>query len=101
MRTAAIGTGSAADQVNGVAILLRQCEDLAAVEYRWPRLVRALEAIADRAAAVRRRGGEPAGLDGSLAWLTEVVHDHPALRGLDGAPMRQELLLLIDRIAGR
>jgi hypothetical protein len=101
MRTAAPGTGSIADQVNAVAMTLRQCEDLPAVEYRWPRLVRVLEGSAEWAAQVRRRGGEPAGLDGALGWLHQVVQDHPALRGPDGAPMRQELLLLIDRIAGR
>ena len=101
MRTAAIGTGSIADQLNGVAILLRGCEDIATIEWAWPRLVRALEAVAERAAAVRRRGGEPAGLQGSLAWLRQVVQDHGALSGPDGEPMRQELLLLIDRIAGR
>jgi hypothetical protein len=101
MTGAAIGTGSISDQVNAVAMTLRQCDDLAAVEYRWPQLIRVLKGSAERAARVRRRGGEPAGLDGALAWLSEVVHTHPSLRGPRGAPMRQELLLLVDRIAGR
>src|SRR5262249_52166426 len=34
MSTAAIGTGSAADQLNQVVMTLKRCEDLRAVEYR-------------------------------------------------------------------
>jgi len=92
MRTATIGSGSIADQLNATAILLKGCADLREIEYRWPRLVRALEGCADRAASVRSRGGEPANLDGSLAWLTEVIHAHPALEGPGGEPIRGELL---------
>jgi hypothetical protein len=101
MRTIAPGNGSVADQLNACAIQLRECADLAEVEYHWPRLVRSLEAIAARARLVRRRGGEPAGLDGSLGWLAEVIHDAPGLQGPGGEPLRMELLLLVDRIAGR
>jgi hypothetical protein len=73
MRTASIGAGSIADQVNAVAIHLRQCADLRELEYRWPRISRTLDALADRAASVQRRGGSPMNFDGALAWLTEVV----------------------------
>ena len=100
MRTQ-IDSGSIPDRLNAVAMTLRECEDLTTIAWRWPTIVRALKAIAERTASVRCRGGEPAGLAGSLAWLHQVVQDHAALSGPDGAPMRQELLLLIDRIAGR
>jgi hypothetical protein len=98
MRTIAPGTGSLADQLNGVAMTIRQCADLREIEYRWPRLVRTLGALAERAASVRRRGGEPVGIAGPLDWLRQVVEDHPALQGPEGAGMRDELLALIRRI---
>jgi hypothetical protein len=48
MRTSAIGAGSPADVINGVAIALAQCGDLPTVSRAWPRPVRALEGIARR-----------------------------------------------------
>ena len=99
MRTAAIGTGSIADQLNAVAIILHGFADLAELEYRWPRLVRSLEALGNRAASVRARGGMPLGLDGPLDLLRQVVRDHPAFAEPGGEPLRVELLGLARRIA--
>ena len=96
MRTATIGSGSISDRINGVTAQLKGCEDLHQVEWAWSRIVRALEDVSRRCWLVRSRGGEPPNLDGSLGWLAEVIHAHPALKGPGG-----ELLLLIDRIAGR
>jgi hypothetical protein len=99
MRTTAIGTGSVADQVNAVAILLQGLPDRAAVEYRWSRIVRALEAVRTRCGAVRCRGGRPVGVDGPMAWLDQVVRGHPALQEPGAEPLRAELLALIGSIA--
>jgi hypothetical protein len=95
-----LGTGSIIDQLNAVAITLRELENLPAVAWRWGRVVGALGLVADRVTAIRRRGGDP-GIDGSLAWLTEVIHGHQALQAPGAEPLREELLLLVDRIAGR
>jgi hypothetical protein len=68
MRTQ-IDSGSIVDRLNAVAMTLRECEDLPAVAWKWGRIVRALELIADRAASVRRRGGSLTSVAGPLDWL--------------------------------
>jgi hypothetical protein len=98
MRTAAIGTGSVADQLNGLVILLNGCADLREIEYRWPRLVRGLENVANRVSVARSRGGSIPGLDTAAAWLESTVRDHAALQGPDGEPIRTELLGIVGRI---
>jgi hypothetical protein len=98
MRTIAPGTGSIADQLNAVAIVIRACADLPELEYRWPRIVRSLKASTDRAGRVRRHGGAPVGIDGPIAWLEATVKDHPALREPGAEPLQSELLGLIRRV---
>ena len=97
MRTQ-IDSGSIVDRLNAVAMTLRECEDIPAVAWKWGRIVRALELIADRAASVRRRGGSLASVAGPLDWLDQVVRHHPALQETEGAALRDELLALIRRI---
>jgi hypothetical protein len=93
-----LGAGSMSDRLNAVVMTLQECEDLPAVAWKWGRIVRALELIADWATSIRRRGGEPPGIDGPLAWLQSAVENHPALQTSEGAGLRDELLGLIRRI---
>jgi hypothetical protein len=98
MRTQ-LGAGSIADRLNAVAMTVQECEDLPAVAWKWSRIVRARELIADRAAVVRRPGGSLASVAGPLDWLDQVVRDHPALQESEGRGLQAELLTLIRRIA--
>ena len=97
MRTQ-LSAGSIADRLNAVVMTVQECEDLPAIAWKWSRIVRALELIADRAAVVRRRGGSLASVAGPLDWLDQVVRHHPALQETEGAGLRDELLALIRRI---
>ena len=98
MSTAAIGTGSAADQLNQVVMTLKRCEDLRAVEYRWPKLVRTLESVVRRVSLIRARGGSSPAVAGPLAWMEQVVKDYPALQVPGAGPVAEELLAFVDRI---
>jgi hypothetical protein len=75
----AIGTGSAADQINALVMQLRGIADLAELEYRWPRIVRTLESLVHCLSLAKVRGGSSPAVAGPLAWLDQVVTDHPAL----------------------
>ena len=97
MRTQ-LSAGSIADRLNAVVMTVQECEDLPAIAWKWSRIVRALELIADRAAVVRRRGGSLASVAGPLDWLDQVVRHRPALQETEGAGLRDELLALIRRI---
>ena len=97
MRTQ-LSAGSIADRLNAVVMTVQECEDLPAIAWKWSRIVRALELIADRAAVVRRRGGSLASVAGPLDWLDQVVRHHPALQETEAAGLRDELLALIRRI---
>jgi hypothetical protein len=103
MRTIAPVPGGVADRINACAIQLKGLTDPAEVAYRFPKLARSLQAIANRAAAVRRHSGEPAGIDGPLSGLAQVVREHAAFDEPGGEPLRSELLRLVERVrtAGR
>ena len=94
-----LDAGWIANRLNAVAMTLQECEDLPVVAWKWGRIVRALELIADRAASVRCRGGSPTAIAGPLDWLDQVVRNHPALQEPGAEPLRDELLGLIRRIA--
>jgi hypothetical protein len=98
MRHPATGVGSPADQLQSVAILLSQCEDRAAIERRWPRLMGTLEAVLRRVGVVRHRGGSSPAVAAALPWLAATVHDHPGLAEPESAELRAELLSIIGRI---
>jgi hypothetical protein len=93
-----IGTGSIIDQLNAVAITLRELENLPAVAWRWGRVVGALEDVVRRLSVVRRQGGATASVAGPVAWLEATVRDHPAMQEPGAEPLREELLRLADRI---
>jgi hypothetical protein len=100
----AIGTGSISDQLNAVAITLRECPSLAAVEGRLSRITSSLDGLAERITGCRRRGGVPIGVTPALKWLNQVVRELPALDGPEGEPIRGELQALVSRLrllAGR
>jgi hypothetical protein len=100
----AIGTGSISDQLNAVAITLRECPSLAAVESRLSRITHTLDGLAERIAGCRRRGGVPIGVAPALKWLDQVVRELPALDGPEGEVIRQELRAVVTRLrllAGR
>jgi hypothetical protein len=97
MRHAALGTRSINDQLNAVAILLKSCEDRAAIEHQWGRIVKALKWAAGRARAVRLKGGLPR--IEALTWLESTIREHEAFIRLDGESLQAELLTLIRRIA--
>jgi hypothetical protein len=99
MRTAAIDSGSISDRLNAVTALLKSCPDLAAIRYRWSRIVQRLQGVLDRTSLVQRRGGEPVGITAPLAWLESTIREHEAFTGLDGESLRAELLEMIRRIA--
>jgi hypothetical protein len=104
MRTTDIGTGSIADRANAVAMTLQACPTLAAVESHYSQVTRALDALAERIAAARRRGSVPMPVAPSLRWLDAVVRESPALDGADGEVLRAELRAAIARLrllAGR
>jgi hypothetical protein len=104
MRTAPIGTGSIADQTNAVAMTLKGCPTLSAVEGHYSQVTRTLDALAGRIAAARRRGSVPLPVAPSLKWLDAVVRESPALDGPDGEVLRAELRAAIARLrllAGR
>jgi hypothetical protein len=101
MRTLAPGTGSAADQVNQVVIILRRCKDLRAVEYRFPAIARRLEDVLRRVNSTARRGGSSPGVLGPLHWLDQVLRELPALDEPGGEPLRAELRALVARIRER
>src|SRR5262249_55290978 len=101
MRTAPIGVGSAADQINQAAITLRLCPGIAEVEYQFSSIVRRLEYVRERVDRVARRGGSTPGVAGSLRWLDQVVRDHPALDSAEGESLRAELRSLVARIRQR
>jgi hypothetical protein len=100
MRSSHPAAGSISDVTNGVAAQLKGLDDLAGIEYRFGRLSRTLEACAERAAAIRMRGGSLAGLDASTRWLEEVIRDHPALQGPEAEGVKGELLRLAHRCRG-
>jgi hypothetical protein len=99
MRSAAIDSGSTADRLNGLAMLLLSTPDLSTIEYRWRKIVRGLETAATRAAVVRRRGGSVPGIDGAVRWLQATIRDHAALDEPGGQALRDELQALLRRIA--
>jgi hypothetical protein len=101
MRHARIGSGSVADEVNSVVIILRLCTDLPAATYRFPNIVRRLEHVRSRVDSVARRGGSSPGVVGPLRWLDQVARELPALDEPGGEPLRSELRSLVARIRER
>jgi hypothetical protein len=101
MRCLAVGSGPPADQLNALAIQLRGMTDLPEIEYRWPRIMKALENLAARVAAIRHRGGQPVAIDAPLTWLKATIREHPALQEPRAGPLRTELLIMVHRIDPR
>jgi hypothetical protein len=102
--SATIGSGSVTDRIHSVAITLKECPSLAAVEGRYSAITHTLDGLAERITFCRRRGGVPMGVAPALRWLDQVVRDHPPLDGPEGAPIREELRALVSRLrllAGR
>jgi hypothetical protein len=97
MRSSHPAVGPITDVVNGVAAQLKTLDDLAGIEYHFGRLSHALEACAERAARVRRAGGDVAGLAASLRWLRQVVREHRALQGPEAEGVKDELLRMAHR----
>jgi hypothetical protein len=96
--TADIGVGSIADKCHAVAMTLRGCESLAAVESHASRILGALDQLAERIALVRRRGSVPMPVQPALRWLDEVVRSHPALDSDAGEVLRAELRAAVARL---
>jgi hypothetical protein len=93
-------SGSLADRLNVVTVLLRSCPDLGSLRYRHSTIVHRLESCVQLARLIRARTGRPPRLDG-LDWLSKVVATHPAFEGqptADGKGMQAELLGLVARI---
>jgi hypothetical protein len=104
MRTTDVGVGSLSDKIHGVAMILKECPSLAAVEGRYAQIMRTLDQLAERIAGSRRRGSVPMPVAPALRWLDTVARELPALDGPDGAPLRDELRAAIARLrllAGR
>jgi hypothetical protein len=93
-------SGSLADRLNAVVVLIRSCPDLGSLRYRHTTIVRRMEACVERARLFRARTGRPPQLDG-LDWLDQVVRDHPAFepKSADAVAMQAELQSLIARIS--
>jgi hypothetical protein len=102
--TADIGVGSLSDKIHAVAMTLRACESLAAVESRYSHILRTLDQLAERIARARRSGSVPMPVAPALKWLHHVVQELPALDEPGGEGLRAELLAAIARLrllAGR
>jgi hypothetical protein len=97
MRSANPATGSPTDILNGLAMAVKGFRDAPDAAYRFPRLARSIESVAERVAGVRRRGGQVHGLEAAASWLRSALEESPALSGPDGGPIRDEMLALLAR----
>ena len=103
MSTTDIGIGSISDKIHAVAMILKECTSLAAVESRYSLITRTLDQLAERIAEARRRGSVPMPVAPALKWLDQVARELPALDG-PGEVLRSELRVAIARLrllAGR
>jgi hypothetical protein len=93
-------TGSIADRILAVAILIRSCPDIGAIRDEWSRIVHRMEECLECARLIRRRSRKLPQLD-ALDWLARIVRDHPAFKATtaDGPVMQAELLRLVAQIA--
>jgi hypothetical protein len=104
MSTTDIGIGSISDKIHAVAMILKECTSLAAVESRYSLITHTLDQLAERIAGARRRGSAPMPVAPALKWLDQVARELPALDGPDGEGLRSELRVAIARLrllAGR
>jgi hypothetical protein len=90
-------TGSVADLLVDVGGTLRMLKDLTEAEHRCPRLIRQLEAVVERAVAVRRRGGALPGVRPALDWITTTLREGFWVHA-DAAPLRSEVERCLARI---
>jgi hypothetical protein len=98
MRSAAIDTERPAVVLNGVVIQLWRMTELRAIEWDWPWIARSWEDVIRRVGVTRRRGGSTASVAGPVAWLDQVVRDHPEQQKSEAVGLREELLTMVDRI---
>jgi hypothetical protein len=90
-------TGSVADLLVDVGGTLRMLADLAEAEHRYPRWIRQLEAVVERAVVVRRRGGALPGVRPALEWIASTLEGEFWVTR-EAEPLRSEVERCLARI---